>query len=349
MPWSLSRAELPARLVEDLRGRPVDPEQGWRQPQGSGVAGAPRLDGDSWLARLPRTVAEAMERWELARDHDAPLRAGSAALVVPVRRPRGDVGALKVGWPHPEADTEHLALRAWRGEGAVRLLAADPASSTLLLERLDAERDLTSGTVLATTEALGALVRRLDRPAPPWAPSLHTQLVRIGEQLDRFGTDGEAARTFPRRMVQQAAAIVRELRSDDRGPGGAGTATSGGPAGRADARLVHTDLHQSNVLWRPDPGEWVAIDPKPLAGDPHWVVAPALWNRWDDVLAAPDARAHLRLRLGILCDAAGLDEDRARAMTIVRMVHTVVSAAGAGQAEEWAGRAVTIVKAAQPG
>lgn len=342
MAWSLTPAELPAQLVRDLTGRPVDPEQEVTPgtDRGSRVTTAARIDGDTWLAHLPRTVAEAMDRWQLTRDPAVPLRSGYTALVVPVRRPRGDAGVLKIGWPHPEADHEHLALRAWAGHGAVQLLAADPATATLLLERLDADQDLTSGSVLDTTEALGHLVRRLDRPAPPWAPRLSVQVAAVAGQLDRFGADPGAARTFPRRMVQQAASIARDLLSE-----------GGEDQHPLDVRLVHTDLHQGNVLWRPDPGEWVAIDPKAMAADPHWAPAPALWNRWDDVLTAHDARAHLQLRIGLLCEAAGLDEDRTRAMTILRLVHNAVHAArtAAPDAAQWADKAVTIVKAAQPG
>ena len=331
----LRREELPRALLDDLTGRPAAPSDG---PQ----ARAARVDGDTWLDQLPRRVAEALDRWRLVRDENQDLRAGFTALVVPVRRPRGDLGALKVAWPHTEADTEHLALRAWRGQGAVELLAADPPGGTLLLERLDADRDLMTGSVLATTEVLGSLLRTLDRPAPPWAPTLSAALERIGPRLEQFGTQALAGRSFPRRMTQQALSLTRDLLSDN--------GTDEG-AHRLDRRLVHTDLHQMNVLWRPHPGEWVAIDPKVLAGDPHWAVVPALRNRWDDVLAAHDVRAHLRLRLGLLCDTAGLDEDRAAAMTIVRVVPDAVDSIKEGGAsqERWVARAVTIVKAVQPG
>lgn len=332
---ALRRSDLPPALLEDLDGRPADPTSG---PQARAV----RVDGDTWLDQLPHRVAEAMERWDLYRDGTQPLRAGFTALVVPVRRPRGDLGALKVAWPHTEADTEHLALRAWKGRGAVELLAADPPSATLLLERLDADRDLMSGSILATTEVLGTLLRRLDRPAPPWAPTLSAALEGIGRRLDRLHDDPAAGRSFPRRLTQQARSLTRELLAERDGDH---------RSHPLDRRMVHTDLHQMNVLRRPDPGEWVAIDPKVLAGDPHWALAPALWNRWDDVLAADDARSHLRLRLGLLCDAAALDEDRAAAMTIVRLVAEAARSIQEGgvDQESWVARAVTIVKAVQPG
>ena len=48
----------------------------------------------------------------------------------------------------------------------------------------------------------------------------------------------------------------------------------------AEERLLHTDLHYANVLgaYR---SPWLAIDPKPMAGDVAFEVAPALWNRAD--------------------------------------------------------------------
>lgn len=320
---SLSAADLPPGLVATVGQHRADPDR----PGG--------VDGATWLRTLPRLVDEALERWDLRLDDGSPLRWGFTALVVPVTRPRGDPGVLKVGWPHEESDTEHLALRAWRGRGAVELLAADPGSGTLLLERLDADRDLTSGGMLDTSEALGRLLARLDRPAPPWAPPLSGMLRRVGARLAGAATDAEVAHRFPRRLLQQAASLASDLVGED----------------GLDGRLVHTDLHHANALWRPDPGEWAAIDPKTVAGDPHWAVAPALWNRWSDALAAPDLRTHLAFRLELVCGAADLDADRARAMTIVRVADNALWSIhhGRDDAPEEITRSVAVIKAMQRG
>lgn len=332
-PVGLSGHELPADFVRTVAQHRPDPELSGAARTGGRAPHRP--DGQTWLDTLPELVDSALDRWRLRRDPAAPLRWGSTALVVPVLRPQGDAGVLKLGWPHPEADAEHLALRAWKGRGAVRLLAAEPADSVLLLERLDADRDLTSGPVAGTSEALGAVLAALDRPAPPWAPPLSLMLTSLHGQLAAAGTDPHAAHRFPRRMLQHAAALAKEMSAED----------------GLDARLVHTDLHQANVLLRPEPGEWVAIDPKVLAGDPHWAVAPALWNRWDDALAAPDLGAHLLLRLDRICEAAGLDRDRARAMTILRLTSKALWVLRRGRDDVAAEvtRAVAVVKAMQRG
>ncbi|MGA8847742.1 MAG: aminoglycoside phosphotransferase family protein, partial [Nocardioides sp.] len=81
------------------------------------------------------------------------------------------------------------------------------------------------------------------------------------------------------------------------------------------------DLHYANVLYssRADAPRWLAIDPKPVSGDPHYEVAPLLWNRWDEL--AGDVRGGVRRRFHASIDAAGLDEGRARVWVVVRMLH----------------------------
>lgn len=298
-----------------------------------GPGGAP--SGEAWLRALPRVAEELLGHWALVRD-GAP-RHGVTALVLPVvQDDQGMPAALKIVRPHPEARQEHKALGVWAGRAAVRLLAADPARWALLLERLDPDRDLDGLGVLDSAEELGRLLRALDRPAPPWAPRLSDRLTALVEQAGAALSDPRAGRWLPRRMLQRARSLAADLATE--------TGT--------DARLVHTDLHGRNVLWRPDPGEWVAIDPKVMAADPAYAVAPALWNRWGDALGAHDLRVQLTLRMDVLCDAAGIDGDRARALTTIRLVGNVLDALEHGpdrSRRSWVERAVPIVKAMEPG
>ena len=301
-------ALVPAAFAGSVRGR---------APEGDG-AGGPGVDGDTWLARVPRLVEELLEQWGL--EVDGPSRHGVCALVVPVRR-AGEPAVLKVTWPHDEARHEHLVLRAWDGHGAVRLLAADPARWALLLERLEADRDLHGVSVDRACAQLGDLLRTLDRPALPMLPRLSDWARRRAEKA------ATGAHGIPRRLVEQATALARELAQE---PG-------------TDARLVHTDLHYANVLAAVR-ADWLAIDPKPMAAEPALAVAPALWNRWEEVVGSHDARRHLRRRLAIICEHAGIDEDRARAWTIVREVAMALDAARASD-DDGVTVAVTITKA----
>ena len=87
--------------------------------------------------------------------------------------------------------------------------------------------------------------------------------------------------------------------------------------------MIHGDLHYENVL-AADREPWLVIDPKPMAGDPHYEVAPLLWNRWDEVVASGDVRDAVRRRFHTVVDTAGLDEDRARDWVVVREMHNAM-------------------------
>jgi len=107
-----------------------------------------------------------------------------------------------------------------------------------------------------------------------------------------------------------------------------------------------------------DDGRWLAIDPKPMSGDPHYELAPMLWNRMDELEASTvdSVRDGLRRRFHTLVDVAGLDEARARDWVVVRMVinagWTVQEARQAGRGltaadRSWITRCVAITKAVQ--
>lgn len=283
------------------------------------------VDGPGWLRRLPGILGELLQQWQL--QPDGPSRHGHCAIAVPVLAPAGPA-MLKINWPHPEAEHEHLALKKWEGNGAIRLLAADPQRWALLVERADAARDLNSAPLQRACTVIGDLLHQLAVPALP-------QLATLSEEAGQIaGSIGDLA-TIPRRFIDQARSLAAELVAD-----------SG-----VDAVLLHTDLHFSNVLasTRPSPStddQWLAIDPKPMAAELAFGAAPALWNRWDEVIASRSPRDHLRTRLHWLCEAGGIDEDRAKAWTIVREVQNAVWATEDDDRDRVT-VAVTIIKAMQ--
>jgi streptomycin 6-kinase len=95
--------------------------------------------GRAWIDALPDLTVGLLDRWQLRPDGAA--MCGAVALVLPVLRADGTPAVLKLqpvvggqGVGEPEA------LRAWNGNGAVRLLDHDLESGAMLLERLDAAR-----------------------------------------------------------------------------------------------------------------------------------------------------------------------------------------------------------------
>jgi len=260
--------------------------------------------GPDWAAyveRLPRLFRELTEEWGLEVDGE-PTH-GYVSLVVPVRR-EGEPAVLKLSFPDVEGRHEGLALQRLGGDGAVRLLSADPHRSVMLLERLH-PTDLDSLPVLEACEVVAGLYPRIHVPALPQLLSVTTYLDRWTPQLRDLPRDAP----IPRRLVEQTLSLVGDLFV--------------GSAGDSGEVMVHGDLHYQNVL-AGDREPWLVIDPKPMAGDRHYEPAPMLWNRWDEAVATGNLRFALRRRFHTLVDAAGLDEELARDWVVVRMVYNMV-------------------------
>lgn len=251
-------------------------------------------DWARWVDDLATRAEEQLRRWEVRVDGAA--TSGASSLVLPVVSAQRERAVLKLGFPDADSEHEHLALRRWGGHGAVRLLSADPPRRALLLERLDAA-DLSAVDDAQACQIVAGLYRRLHVPALPQVRTLSSCAEQWTADLAALPRNA----AIPHRLVEQAITLGRDLAGDP--------ATTG--------RLIHTDLHYANVL-AAQREPWLVIDPKPLNGDPHYEVAPLLWNRWDEL--AGDIRDGVRRRFYATVDAAGFDEDRARAWVLVRMV-----------------------------
>ncbi|MFE2279504.1 aminoglycoside phosphotransferase family protein [Streptomyces sp. NPDC059454] len=247
--------------------------------------------GRAFVAALPDLTAAFLDRWDL-RVTGTPMH-GVSALVLPVTRADGTHAVLKLQIRDHETDGEPVALRLWDGDGAVRLLDHDEPTGTMLLERLDATRMLAhQDDVHETVLVIARLLAHLHAtPAPEHMRRLGdiaaSMLERTPSALTRV-PDPAA-----RRLVADCAAAVREVTDE---PGD---------------RLLHWDLHDENVL-AADRAPWLAIDPKPLAGDPGFDLWPALANRFD-----PD---DVIWRFDAMTDVLGLDRARARAWTYGRLL-----------------------------
>ncbi|MFG2927683.1 aminoglycoside phosphotransferase family protein [Streptomyces achromogenes] len=251
--------------------------------------------GKAFIAALPDRAAEFLDRWGLRLD--GPSMNGVSALVLPVVRADGVRAVLKLQLLDEESEGEPVALRAWDGDGAVRLLDHDPDTGTMLLERLDERRMLAH--LADTREAVLVIARLLAHltsfPAPAGLRRLGDITARMLERtpraLDRI-PDPAA-----RRILADCAAAVREV------------------AGEPGDRLLHWDLHDENVL-AAERADWLAIDPKPLAGDPGFELWPALDNRFE--------AAEVRWRFDAMTDVLGLDRARARAWTYGRLLQNAL-------------------------
>lgn len=259
----------------------------------------PGEPGPEWVAALPRLAATYLDRWRLRLA--GPARSGVVALVLPVRQAHGTRAVLKLQPVDDETGGEPVALRAWAGQDAVRLLDHDPATGTMLLEWLDASRPLSAiPTGERSLQILSELLARLlTVPAPAGLRTLSDlatgMLDRVPQALAALGDVGD------RRLVRGCAEVVAEL------------------APTAGDRLLHWDLHDGNILAGVrEP--WLAIDPKPLAGDPGFELLPALRSRWDDVTSTRDPAGAVRRRMDRMVEVLGIDWERAAGWTLGRVL-----------------------------
>jgi streptomycin 6-kinase len=267
--------------------------------------------GRAWVAGLPAMAADYLDRWRLRPD--GPARHGVVALVLPVVAGDGTRAVLKLAPIDLEHAGEAAALRAWDGHGAVRLLAEDPATWTLLLERLHDGRSLADEPDdMRAVQVIAELLSRLTAVgAPPDVRSLGVVAERMVAEAPAAAT--RLADTSDRRRLARWAGAVADV------------------AGEPGDRLLHWDLHYENVL-AADREPWLAIDPKPLAGDPGFDLAPALWNRWDDAVATGDVGRAVRRRFDLMVDVLGLDRGRAVAWTLGRVLQNSLWAIEDGEA-----------------
>ncbi|MBS2033791.1 aminoglycoside phosphotransferase [bacterium] len=202
-----------------------------------------------WLENLPSQVQSFCRLWQLELE-DQPWH-GYLGLVWPVRRGPQPL-ALKLTWVDEETRQEAVALRAWNGRGAVLLMEAE--AGALLLERLDARHSLLEEPLGSALKVIADLLNRLSVDAPAGFVDMQTYTVRLHQQASRHWSS--LGQPFPGEWLKPPPVPVH-------------------------ARLVNQDLHYANVL-KGQREPWLAIDPKPLCGDPEFALAPLLWNRSDE-------------------------------------------------------------------
>jgi streptomycin 6-kinase len=199
---------------------------------------------------LAERIAACEQRWSITVE--ARFTGGLPQNFV---APAGDY-VLKLGKPgDPELTSEAAALRAWAGQGAVRLVDADLELRALLLERV---RPGTNLVELEDESAIAIVIELAQRlhvtpPADVWP-------------LDEWTSGIERAKAagFAPPLIDRAVSLRAEL-------------LASAPA----EVLLHGDLHHENVLASGE--RYVAIDPKGVAGDPAYEPSVFLYNPFDQV------------------------------------------------------------------
>jgi len=256
-----------------------------------------RAGGAAWLESLPRLAGECAEQWSLRLGE--PFGQGHVSLTVPVRLADRKEAVLKLNFPEAESEHEADALAHWHGDGAVRLLEVDRERNALLLERavpgtsLWEVADDEEATLIAAS-----VLRRLWRPVPEDHP-----FRELAAEAERWTTQLRSnwkllGCPFEKSLVDTAAAAAAELAGSQR-----------------ELVLCHQDFQGSNVL-RSQREPWLAIDPKPIVGEPAFDVASLLRDRRWAIRGSVIGR-----RLDLLAAELGLERERMRRWGILHALH----------------------------
>jgi streptomycin 6-kinase len=207
----------------------------------------------SWMASLPRVVAELAQRWSLTVGE--PFQPGGrTAWVAPASAGTGGNLVLKVARRHPEATHEADGLSEWNGDGTVRLYATADLDDTigLLLERCVPGNSLADRPEPEQDVVIATLLRRLWREPTPGHPFLPLQEM-CDQWADEFERKTEAGRgNLDPGLAREGIELFRTL-----------------PSTAERHVLLCTDLHADNVL-AAQREPWLVIDPKPYVGDPTY-------------------------------------------------------------------------------
>ena len=268
------------RIAQDLGRAPHASHYPRHMPEP--VAGAGPTHAE-WLVTVPRLLAECVTAWGLTPGEA--YRPGAAGHTTRVDLPDGTPAVLKLIYPDRETALEPDALERWDGDGAVRLLARDDERHAMLLERCEPGTFLTDGT----DDPLGVLIDLLPRM---WksGDGFHTLEDEAANWLE-----GDL-RALPNGRIRDAAVHYLEELVPTQG----------------EQVLVNQDLHGWNVL-AAQREPWLVIDPKPLAGEREFAVAPIVRSS-----ELGHSRRDVLHRLDRLTTELGLDRERALGWTIAQ-------------------------------
>jgi len=235
------------------------------------------------LEPLARVAHEVAAEWGL--ELGPPFALSRYSYVAPA----GDDAVLKVTPPaDDESDEEAEALTLWGGDGAVRLLRRDRGRRALLIERARPGGDISTLPEDEATAIAVGVGLRLWRPAAKpfrW----------IGDHVPGWLDQAEQSEQEGSELIPLARELYASLE-----------------VGRAT--LVHGDFHHHNILRAGD--RHVAIDAKAMLGEPEYDVPSFLRNPLPYRMKLDVSERRLAAFA-----AAGLDERRMRAWTLIRRAY----------------------------
>jgi len=268
-------------------------------------------EAEPWLDALPDLIAELTARWDLlvtgvAKDGDA------FGITIPARRGEDRV-LMRLSYPDGWFVDQTVALQTWNGNGAVRLLEHEPRGAHLRASPdpgtpLSMERNQMRAVRLAA-DALRALWIE-----PPDGLQTVTAEVRawVGEMPARFES---AHSPFERTLLHDAEQLFRAYMPT-----------------QTTKVLLHGDARIDAFVM--DGDHAIALDPKPLVGEPAFDAGSLLRDRPAEIAAdAAAGRQLLQSRLEQLTDLLDLSASRVKGWAFAVAVDMGLLAYEAGDVE----------------
>jgi streptomycin 6-kinase len=253
--------------------------------------------GLAWLRDLQDLVRELERRWSVRVERS--LDGGTAAYVGLVRDGAGRPAVLKVSVPDPDFGDEIGTLAHAGGRGYVHLLASDPSSRAMLLERLGPSLPRTPG--MSPASQIDVMCRLLAGawavPPPPGAPSAPRDKAReLGVLVRQLWDD--LGRPCPTAVVDRALDY---------------SARRSAAFDRRRCVWVHGDAAPANALQvlAPRPGAeagFVLVDPDGFAADPAYDIGVVLRDWCAELIASDHPEQLARHYCELLATGSGHDE-----------------------------------------
>ncbi|SEE18258.1 streptomycin 6-kinase [Ruania alba] len=269
--------------------------------------------GAAWLDRLPGLVHRAVARWHLQLSE--PFGVGTAAWTAPGTTADGTPVVLKISFPHDEAKYEAAALRMWHGLAAVELLDQHEQDWALLLRRAHPGTPMLHEATPAPARLQAGLDVLANLHGAPLTEHVPSQ-VEVSAYWAGLATERAArwAHLYPDAVepIHWGVELLRAFGSPGAMPG--------------PTVLLHGDLNPGNVLLDAPhgrTGHWLAIDPKPMAGDPGYDLWPLL-SQLDQPFRYPDPPAEIAARVRLAETTLGVPARRICEWALARSVESIL-------------------------
>jgi streptomycin 6-kinase len=257
-------------------------------------------EADEWLAQVPELISAVTDAWDLHVTAVA-NRIDGYGMSIPARRDSDRV-SLRIAYPDAFLADETVALRAWDGNGAVKVLEEDERGAQLRTSPSPGTALTLERNEMTALRKVAQTLSDLWIEPPEGMQTLAAEVRAWGATMpERFES---VHQPFDEQLIRDAEVMFRSF----------------GPS-QMDPVLLHGDVRLETFLL--DGERAVAIDPKPLAGEPAFDVASLVRDGPGELVRDPAAgRQRLQARLDQLTDLLEVRASRVRGWAFAVAIDT---------------------------